>query len=222
MNRHTCYLCTLIPLVFFILIMLSGCGGGEASGNGGDGADTTKSREAVPVEVEDYGVNNMPDELFNKEQLVEETGSIELPGQNLNVSQGAVPPWLEAILSRESIVVFWQRIVQQNPDESEFLQKEMKQYSGDSPWTGYYVKYRTRPGNHTMIIYGAYQNQDNAFWTSHADTGSVSFSLMGIKELEGRPVLYGDMSVGQDVKQFSTSWTNDGKVKMQTAPALVP
>lgn len=167
-------------LVFMAgVALLNGCGGGEAASNDGDveEADTNKT-EVIKVEPQNFPVNELPDSYFGKtvSSIKGSPGDSETVNNLSEIGEG-YPEWLDAIVSRESIVVFASQILAQMPDEVEFVQTTQKHYQASDAWRGFKVLFTTRPSNVNIFILGAYQSEDEVYWMSLIEKEPKSFGL---------------------------------------------
>lgn len=167
-----------------ILLVFSAC-------NTPDAETETESTEGIG-EVNKQ-VNEVPIEKFNKTPKVI-SGAVEgAPAPNLSPVQEPLPEKVDAILSRESIVIFSQRIMEEMPDELEFTQTELKHYKGPGDWSAFVVRYVTKPGGVHMVIYGAYESPDKVYWASGVAGRASDYSISAVEAAEGGAVLYGMM-----------------------------
>ena len=189
------------------LFFACGSSEGEASG------ETTDTLVSIDKETDPdvYAANEMADDLFGKKVNQTENPDLELPETNVSTMSGEMPGWLEAIISRESIVLFANGILSVSPDEAEFAQQEQVQYETEGGMKGFHVRFTTRPNNYTMAIYGIYTNQDDLKWATFSGAGDQNFILKHIKE---GPEAYGSLSAieGDSRKSsiFHTTWTESG------------
>ncbi len=163
------------------IFLLSSCGGGEAGADndgGQAGTDSSGPTEVIKVEPQNFPVNDLPDSYFGKTNTeVKKKPSPSLLINNLSEIGEGYPEWLDAIVSRESIVIFASQILAQMPDEVEFVQTTQKHYQADDAWRGFKVLFTTRPSNVNIFILGAYQSEDEVYWMSMVEKEAVSLGL---------------------------------------------
>lgn len=162
---------------------------------------------AEPIGETNEAVNKMADNLFNKPVTESQVAQVQLPATNLAPNAAPLPELLDATLSRESIVVFSQKIMTEMPDEIEFVQERSEHFAGPNGWNAFRVQYSTRPGKIGMVIYGAYQQADQALWASEVSSGLRITQLLAVEPAEGGVTIYGKYS---DESPFSATITASG------------
>lgn len=202
---------TLLAFTLCSGLMFS-CGSSEGETNE-SGADTLVSIDKE-TDPDVFAANEMSDDLFGKVINQSENPDLELPATNVSTMSGEMPGWLEAIISRESIVLFATGILSISADEAEFAQQEQVQYSTEGGLNGFHVRFTTRPNNYTMVIYGVYSNQNDLNWATYSGAGDQTLIL---KHLGSGPEIYGTISAieGDSRKSsiFQTTWS-DKQVNM--------
>lgn len=175
------------------------------------GGETTETNDSTlvsePIGETNLAVNEMADNLFNKAVTEEQVASITLPEANLSPDASPLPEMVDATLSRESIVVFSQKIMTEMPDEVEFVQERAEHFTGPDGWKAFRVQYSTRPGRIGMVIYGGYKSEKEAIWASEVSSGLKIASLSSIAPVEGGITVYGKYS---DDSAFSATITASG------------
>lgn len=186
---------------------LTACGGDSGS-DGGDGSDTT---QVVKVEPQDFPVNKLPESQFNKtiEKSVDE--GLEPATGALATSPGKFPDWLEAIISRESIVIFASKVLEAMPEEVEFVQAGQTHLDGGTGWKAFTVTFNTRPSNATILVYGAYENEENSYWASDYSAGAAGMRINGLEAMDGGVKMMGSAYFGgeENAANFSAELTKE-------------
>ncbi|MEM7037580.1 MAG: hypothetical protein AAF570_11425, partial [Bacteroidota bacterium] len=172
----------------------------------GGAADSAKAKapEVVKVEPQDFPVNELPETQFGKSTTEAEDGSVAKPvANNFSRFPNDVPAWLEAIISRESIVIFASRVLSEMPDEVEFIQAGQSHYStADESWKAFVTTFTTRPSNAYITIYGAYADEDKSYWASHfSKDGPLNIEIMDAAPTEGGVILKGIRNVGNNAQE---------------------
>lgn len=175
--------------LLLLLLLFSACGGGESSGTEGDAS--TDGGELIKVEPQDFPVNNLPDAWFGKAATTEVVETLEAVEANIGKSEAQYPEWLDAIVSRESIVSFASQVLSQMPEELEFVQSSQQHYSAPDGWSAFKVMFNTRPSNGTIFVYGAYRDEEHSFWTSEFSKEPVSLQVMAVVPGEGGVAIHG-------------------------------
>lgn len=195
-------------------LSLAGCkSGGEATTEGNDSTLVSE-----PIGATNEAVNNLADNLFNKPVTVQEIATIALPASNLSPNAAPLPEILDATLSRESIVVFSQKIMAEMPDEVEFVQERSEHFTGPDGWNAFRIQYSTRPGKIGMVIFGAYQKPEQALWGSEVSSGLKITDLVAVQPAEGGVTVMGKYSDGSP---FSATINANG-VDLKRATAKTP
>ncbi len=192
----------LAGLLFAALLFFVGCdqpaGGGsnvDADSTGGGDTDTTA---VIKVEPQNFPVNELPDAYFGKEVIKEKLNSPAGAGNNLTMIGEPFPTWLDAIISRESIVMFANKILAEMPEELEFVQTSQQHYQAPQAWRGFKVLFTTRPSNVNIFIMGAYKDEENVYWMSLVERDAISVGIENIM-----PIISdnsADMSQGNDMQ----------------------
>lgn len=134
--------------------------------NNGDNQEGSKP-EVVKVEPQEFPVNKIPETQFGKVAKWEDVASIDVPdAANLKPDEEKFPDWLDAIISRESIVLFANTVLSQLEEEVEFVQAGQQHYAGPEGWKAFHVQFNTRPSNANMVIFGAYKSESESYWGS--------------------------------------------------------
>jgi|GEM_PF-5345861 len=131
--------------------------------------------EVIKVEPQDFPSNEIPDSYFGKDVAL--SRSLQPGEANLKLSSNPVPAWLDAIISRESIVMFASEVMVTMPDEVEFVQATQKHYEGSDGIFAFKTLFTTRPSNANIFIYGAYTAEDNVYWTSEVRPEATSLAM---------------------------------------------
>ncbi|HEX2899064.1 MAG TPA: hypothetical protein VHS96_05015, partial [Bacteroidia bacterium] len=140
-----------------MLVWATGCGGGTQEGD--KTKDSIDTPQVVRVEPQNFPVNNLPDSIFGKAVTQGVEKGLKIGASNLVKTEGAFPDWLDQIISRESIVLFSSGILTTLPDEVEFVQTASSQYDGPEGWKAFAVNYSTKPSGASMVVYGAYHDE---------------------------------------------------------------
>jgi hypothetical protein len=178
----------LIYLLLVLALPFSACDSGS-QGEGGDG-DSTEVVKVQPSE-QDFPVNKIPDDEFGKAAEWQEDAALTLPESNLQVAADKFPGWLDAIISRESIVLFAQKVLGEMPEEVEFVQTGQKHYQGPDGWKAFYVHFNTRPSNAHLVIYGGYKDENQAWWSSGFNKSAIDIDWSSIAPSENGVLLHG-------------------------------
>lgn len=181
MNRFS------LILVLICSMFLSACGG--------EGTETTSENETpsetvIKVEPQSFPVNDLSDSWFGK-TITNETAEVSIAEENLTESQDSYPGWLDAIISRESIVAFASQVLAEMPDELEFVQSSQKHYVGPDNWKVFKVLFSTRPSNANIFVYGAYQSEEQSYWVSELSKEPVSMQMKAVAPGENGAVVQG-------------------------------
>lgn len=204
----------IISLAFagLLLVMLTSCNSGESNGESGD-TDSTTVLKSEPIGKVNEEVNALPNESFNKKMEKQEQ-AFEMPETNLSPVDAKLPEKVDAILSRESIVIFSQRIMEEMPDEMEFSQVSQQVFAGPDNWNAFMVRYITRPGNVNMVIFGAYQGENQILWGSDLGNATEDYAFTAIAPADGGVDLFGKMEDGRAFKLSLSS----GSLNLITSP----
>lgn len=176
----------IIQRISFVLLLLTGilflnsCGDGNATTDNEGGETSNDSTEVIKVEPQNFPVNELPDSYFGKEVTEADLNAGDATENNLSLLQEGYPEWLDAIISRESIVIFASKILSEMPEEVEFVQTTQKHYMASDDWKGFKVLFTTRPSNVNIFIMGAYQTEDNPVWMSVIEKEAISVGLESI------------------------------------------
>lgn len=173
-----------------ILVAFSGCGGGT---QGGDKShDSIDTPQIVKVEPQNFPVNDLPDTIFGKELTQTTEKGLKLGAENLTAGTATLPDWLDQILSRESIVQFANGILSKMPDEVEFVQTASVHYDGPDNWKAFVVSFGTRPSDASIVVFGAYLDEERSYWASQSDKGKLSMTLKTVKAADKGVELWGE------------------------------
>lgn len=186
-------------LVLSLILTLIGCGGGTQDGD--KTHDTIDTPQVVKVEPQNFPVNDLPDSLFGKLATVKK-GTVKAPAANLTANQTPLPDWLDQIVSRESIVLFAKGILNSMPDEVEFVQSSSTHYDGPDGWKAFCVAFSTRPSEASMVVYGAYQDEQRSYWASTTDKGKMSMALKAAAAKDNGVELWGESTLGDKATPF--------------------
>ncbi|HHG84161.1 MAG TPA: hypothetical protein ENJ82_05365 [Bacteroidetes bacterium] len=141
--------------------------------------------EVVKVEPQDFPVNKIPESQFGKAANWEEVMAINLPdAANLVASDTKFPDWLDAIISRESIVLFANKVLSSMSEEVEFVQSGQQHLTGPDGWNAFYVHFNTRPSNGQMVIFGGYKSETEVYWGSDFGANAISMAWTRIAPSE--------------------------------------
>lgn len=163
----------LLLAICMTLPLLTGCSDSTPEQASNNPSETPT--EVIKVEPQDFPSNDIPDSHFGKEVALRK--SLRLGEPNLKLSANPVPEWLDAIISRESIVVFASQIMAEMPNEVEFVQSTQKHYEGSDGVFAFKTLFSTRPSNANIFIYGAYTAEDNVYWTSMVKKDAISLAM---------------------------------------------
>ncbi|MFM2375607.1 MAG: hypothetical protein RLZZ165_704 [Bacteroidota bacterium] len=189
------------------LILATGCGGGT---EGGDKAkDSIDTPQVVKIEPQNFPVNDLPDSIFGKQVVVKVEKGLKLGSANLVAGKGALPDWLDQITSRESIVRFADGILKSMPDEVEFFQTGNALYDGPDGWKVFSLNYGTRPSEASMIVYGAYLDEQRSYWASQSDTSKLAMTLKAVKAADNGVELWGEWTQGEKPVPFHAILTKE-------------
>jgi predicted small secreted protein len=193
----------LVYLLFALSLVFAGCENGTA-GEGGD-SDSTEVVKVKPSE-QDFPVNKIPDDEFGKAGEWQDDDEVSLPAEsNLSVVGEKFPDWLDAIISRESIVLFAQKVLGAMPDEVEFVQSGQKHYQGPEGWRAFYVHFNTRPSNANLVIYGGYQNENKVWWSSGFSKSGIDMEWSHIAPSDNGILLQGSGYYGGSPNTYEFS-----------------
>ncbi len=189
------YIPFTLVVVFISVFLLDSCGGGKA-GADDSGEANPDTVGMIKVTPQSFPVNALPDTYFGK-AVSESEGNpddFSLMANDLTEIGEGYPQWLDAIVSRESIVVFATQILAQMPDEIEFVQTIQKHYQGADAWRGFNIQFTTKPSNVNILILGAYQNEDKSYWMSMVEKEAISLRLEHIAPEEESVVVKGSIN----------------------------
>ena len=177
----------LAGLIWVGLFFMVGCDE-SAGGSGGEGADSTgggatDTTAVIKVEPQNFPVNELPDSYFGKEVIKTSLNSPTGAGNNLSAIGEPYPSWLDAIISRESIVIFANKILAEMPEEVEFVQTNQRHYQAPEAWRGFKVLFTTRPSNVNIFIMGAYKDEESVYWMSTVEKEPLSVGIENIMEI---------------------------------------
>lgn len=163
---------TYFSAALLATLLLTSCKDGQQNGGG---ADSLQSDTVVRVEMnpDAFPVNQLPDNQFGKAAAASVDASLKV-GPALAVQATKLPAWLDAIVSRESIVAFG-KLIAAAPDETEFVQKAALEVSGSDGWKGFHVLFDTRPTGGTILVFGGYKDEQNVFWHSSQRLGVLNY-----------------------------------------------
>jgi hypothetical protein len=180
----------LTYLLLAFALVISACEGGASSENE-NAAENQPEVVKVEPQEQDFPVNKIPDDEFGKAAAWEDA-AVEVPAEkNLSASDEKFPDWLDAIISRESIVLFAQRVLSEMPEEVEFVQSGQQHMTGPDGWKAFSVQFNTRPSNANLIIYGGYMNENDSWWASDYTKGSTSIDWTHISKSDNGVMLHG-------------------------------
>ena len=189
----------LASLALTLALTLAGCGGGTQDGD--KTHDSIDTPQVVKVEPQNFPVNDLPDSLFGKVATVKKA-TVKAPAANLTANQSPLPDWLDQIVSRESIVLFAKGILNSMPDEVEFIQSGSTHYDGPDGWKAFAVAFSTRPSEASMVVYGAYQDEQRSYWASTTDKGKMTMALKAAAPKDGGVELWGESTLGDKAAPF--------------------
>jgi hypothetical protein len=164
---------TLFSTALLAFLFLSACNGGQQGA--GSGADSLQTDTVVKVEMnpDAFPVNQLPDNQFGKVATESKDPSLKA-GTALQTQATQLPAWLDAIVSRESIVAFG-KLIATAPDETEFVQRAALEVPGKDGWKGFHVLFDTRPAGGTILVFGGYKDEQNVFWHSSQRLGMLNY-----------------------------------------------
>jgi hypothetical protein len=190
-----------------MLVLTGGCKGGSQDGD--RTKDSIDTPQVVKVEPQDFPVNDLPDSIFGKVATKAMERSLKIGQANLTPAAGVLPDWLDQILSRESIVLFAKGILTALPDEVEFVQTGNALYDGPDGWKAFTVNFTTRPTDASMVVYGAYLNEEKSYWASQSDKGKLAMTLKVIKPTDKGVELWGEWTQGAKPVPFHATLTKE-------------
>jgi hypothetical protein len=125
----------------------------------------------------------------------------------------AFPAWLDAIVSRESIVRFG-KVMGEKPEELEFVQVEAHQFKSANGWMAFWASFKTRPSNVGMVVFGAYENEGNSHWASLHRNGPLAISLHQVYPLASGVKLMGTLTTDKGPETPFSAELGAAKVQM--------
>lgn len=178
-------------MMLIMALAMTACGSGQTEGAGSDSTavDTVVTLELDP---QSFPVNEIPDNQFGKELKPLQPGTL-VAGKSLAEVKEPMPAWLDAIISRESIVAFG-KVMAQNPDELEFLQKEAHLLDAGGGLKAFWTSFSTRPSDGTIIVWGAYTSEKEVYWASMNRKGQVDFLISSAQMQQGGVRIDGAMT----------------------------
>ena len=162
----------LISASLLSTLLVLSCKNGQQEGGAQDSlqTDTVVNVELNP---DAFPVNQLPDDQFGKAATEAKDAALKV-GAALPAHGTKLPAWLDAIVSRESIVAFG-KMMAVAPDETEFVQKSALEVAGADGWKGFHVLYDTRPTGGTILVFGGYKDEQNVFWHSSFRVGMLNY-----------------------------------------------
>jgi hypothetical protein len=180
-----------------ILVVVTGCNGGAQDGD--KTKDSVDTPQVVRVEPQNFPVNELPDSLFGKAITTTEEKGLKTTTTQLTAVAGTMPEWLDQIISRESIVRFGNPILQEMPDEVEFVQTGSTLYDAGDNLFAFVVTFSTRPSNVSMVVYGGYMDEERSYWASQSSKDKLEMSLKGAKATTDGVELHGEWTGAKTV-----------------------
>jgi hypothetical protein len=188
-----------------MLILAAGCNGGSQDGD--KTHDSIDTPQVVKVTPQDFPVNELPDSLFGKATATSEQAGLKVTPAKLIPVTAPLPEWLDQILSRESIVLFSGSIMKDMPDEVEFVQTASAINDAGSNLTTFAVQYSTRPSNASMLVYGAYTDEQHAYWASQSSKDPLDMRIQSAKVIDNGVELMGEWAKKPKAVPFKATLT---------------
>lgn len=163
---------TYFSVALLSALLLTACKGGQQDGAAADSL-ATDTVVNVQMNPDAFPVNQVPDDHFGKAATESKDAALKV-GAALPTQPTKLPAWLDAIVSRESIVAFG-KLMAMAPDETEFVQKSALEVAGAEGWKGFHVLFDTRPSGGSILVFGGYKDEQNVYWHSSQRLGAITY-----------------------------------------------
>lgn len=182
-----------ITLAALTLVLSTGCGSSSTTPSGNPDSLAVDTIVKVEMNADAFPVNQIPDDHFGKTLEQTSQPNLKVEAQPLPTLPEKAPDWLEAIVSRESIVAFG-KLMATAPEEIEFVQEQSIIYEAQDHWQAFAVHFKTRPSNMGILVFGAYIDEQHTYWHSISRKGPITFTPTKVTPAETSVTLQGRMT----------------------------